>query len=163
MDKRARGRRRAARILSLLPVLLIMAVIFFFSAQPVRQSSGTSDGFVVRLIRWFYPDFDALSAVQQGQLRHSLTVFVRKTAHVLEFAALGFALLLHLRALALPKAPVWAWLIGALYACSDELHQLFVPGRGPRVSDVAIDSAGLILGIAVFLLCAKLLRKRKKE
>ncbi len=163
MENRGEKRRLAARILSLLLVLLIMAVIFSFSAQPVRQSSGTSEGFVVRLIRWFMPDFDSLPSARRAQIRHDLSVLVRKTAHVLEYAALGFALLLHLRTIPLVKAPVWAWLIGALYAGSDELHQIFVPGRGPRVSDVVIDGAGLLLGILFFLLCARLLRKRKKK
>ena len=46
--------------LSLLLVLLIMGVIFYFSAQPVKQSRGTSDGFVVRLIKFFMPDFKSL-------------------------------------------------------------------------------------------------------
>ena len=35
-----------------------------------------------------------------------------------------------------------ALLICALYAVSDEVHQMFVPGRGPRVTDVLIDIAG---------------------
>lgn len=162
MEKRGEARRIAARVLSLLLVLLIMALIFSFSAQSVSQSSGVSDGFVVRLIRRFVPDFDSLPAARQEKLSHDLSVFVRKTAHVLEFAALGFALLLHLRTIPLAKAPVWAWLIGALYGAGDELHQMLVPGRGPQVTDVFIDSAGVLLGAVFFLLCARLFRKRKQ-
>ena len=39
-----------------------------------------------------------------------------------------------------------------LYACSDEFHQLFVAGRSGRISDVLIDSAGAVLGMAAFML-----------
>ena len=37
-----------------------------------------------------------------------------------------------------------------LYAASDELHQLFVDGRGAQVKDVLIDSAGSIVGVGIF-------------
>ena len=42
-----------------------------------------------------------------------------------------------------------AFPLGVLYAASDEFHQLFVPGRAGRVSDVLIDSSGVLLGIAI--------------
>ena len=35
------------------------------------------------------------------------------------------------------------------YAASDEFHQLFVPGRAGRVTDVLIDSGGVIFGLFV--------------
>ena len=46
--------------------------------------------------------------------------------------------------------------ITVLYACSDEFHQLFVPGRAGMIQDVMIDSIGIILAlclIAVFFMC----------
>jgi VanZ family protein len=41
---------------------------------------------------------------------------------------------------------LYAMAITFLYACSDEFHQLFVPGRAGRFTDVLIDCtvAGLI-------------------
>ncbi len=36
---------------------------------------------------------------------------------------------------------------GIAYAGSDELHQHFVPGRQAAFRDVAIDSAGVLLGV----------------
>lgn len=44
----------------------------------------------------------------------------------------------------------------AVYAATDEIHQLFVAGRSGRFSDVCIDSAGALLGVAVFALFVKL-------
>ena len=150
--------------LSLLLVLLIMAVIYYFSAQPVRQSSGTSDGFVTRFIKFFLPDFKSLPAAQRRLIQRRVSFFIRKTAHVLEYAALGFALRLHLRAIELRRRVSRAWLIswaiGSFYAATDEIHQFFVPGRGPRFSDVCIDSVGVVLGLLFFWLCARLFRRR---
>ena len=40
-------------------------------------------------------------------------------------------------------------LTAALYAATDEVHQLFVPGRSGQVSDVLLDSAGAIAGLAL--------------
>ncbi len=45
--------------------------------------------------------------------------------------------------------------IGSLYAASDEYHQSFVEGRFSEVSDFLADSAGVILGLVVFVIRAK--------
>ncbi|QCX34380.1 VanZ family protein [Caloramator sp. E03] len=42
-------------------------------------------------------------------------------------------------------------LICVLYAISDEFHQVFVPGRGPNIRDVFIDSTGTLVGILIYL------------
>ena len=41
------------------------------------------------------------------------------------------------------------WVISTAYAATDEMHQLFVPGRSGQVSDVLLDSAGAMAGLAV--------------
>lgn len=68
---------------------------------------------------------------------------LRKGAHVTEYAILG---LLLVRALG-REAP--AFLLGVAYAITDEIHQHFVSGRHSSPIDVAIDSAGVVLGIVV--------------
>ena len=71
---------------------------------------------------------------------------LRKLAHAAEFAVLG-ALLerwLHRWPLAL--------LAGSLYAATDELHQLLVPGRAGAVTDWAIDTAGVAIGVGIVVL-----------
>jgi VanZ family protein len=68
---------------------------------------------------------------------------LRKGAHLTEYAILGGLLL---RAL----GRVWpALLVGALYAVSDEIHQHFVRGRHASPLDVALDTAGVAVGIYV--------------
>ena len=47
-------------------------------------------------------------------------------------------------------------IIGILYAITDEIHQLFVPGRSGRILDIGIDSLGVITGIFIYKLLEKL-------
>ena len=69
---------------------------------------------------------------------------LRKAAHVTEYAILG---LLLLRAVG---REVPAFVLGVAYAITDEVHQHFVAGRHASPIDVAIDSAGIVLGIVAF-------------
>ncbi len=70
---------------------------------------------------------------------------LRKGAHLTEYAILGVLLY---RAFD-REAPALA--TGIAYAASDELHQHFVRGRHASPVDVAIDAAGVALGMLVWL------------
>jgi len=114
-----------------------MALIFFFSSQTGGESAGLS----TRVVDLLAPVLPALDPAALGTL-------VRKAAHVSEYAVLGALL-----AWAWPREARWPLLapllIGIGYAVSDEVHQLFVPGRAGQVSDVLIDTVGVLIGIAV--------------
>jgi VanZ family protein len=77
--------------------------------------------------------------------------FLRKGAHIIEYTVLTALVLRALR----QTWRHWPWrqatfvatAVVVLYACSDEFHQSFVPGRGPSPVDVLIDSVGVIVGI----------------
>ena len=71
-------------------------------------------------------------------------LLLRKLAHAAEYAVLG-ALLLR----ATGRRGL-AFALGGLYAISDELHQMFVPGRMGRPLDVAIDALGVACGVLVW-------------
>ena len=75
---------------------------------------------------------------------------LRKLAHAGEFAVLGALL-----ARATDRAVV-AFALGALYAVSDELHQMFVPGRLGSPRDVAIDTVGVAVGVLLWQRVARL-------
>jgi VanZ family protein len=70
---------------------------------------------------------------------------LRKCAHVTEYAILG-ALLMRAVGRELP-----AFLAAVAYAASDELHQHFVAGRHSSPVDVAIDAAGITLGLVAWV------------
>ena len=54
------------------------------------------------------------------------------------------------------KRPVFAWIIAVLYACTDEVHQMFVPGRACRLFDLAVDAAGAVAGIFFCILVLRI-------
>jgi VanZ family protein len=72
-------------------------------------------------------------------------LILRKLAHAAEFAILGVLLL---RALEQAWAAFW---LGAAYAVTDEIHQAFVPGRVGSPLDVAVDAAGVAVGVVLAL------------
>ncbi len=62
---------------------------------------------------------------------------------------------------------IWVLLISfiicLMYAISDEIHQIFVPGRGAQISDVLLDSLGAGTGIIIYWQLGKLLFKRNSR
>lgn len=52
---------------------------------------------------------------------------------------------------------------GIIYATSDEIHQSFVPGRSPMITDIVIDTMGVILGILLIILGKKIIKKYRKN
>lgn len=148
-------------VLSLIPVVLIMVLIFCFSAQTGAESGAMSGQITRWVVGFFVPDLEKLPAPEQEQICSRVGFFIRKGAHFSEYALLGFFLLLHIRQINKRTAVVmpwlWAWGVGTLYAASDEFHQSFVGGRGPAVTDVLIDSCGVVVGVA--LLCWIVWRK----
>lgn len=61
------------------------------------------------------------------------------------------------------KSIFYAMIIGILYACTDEFHQKFVPGRTYSIKDVFIDSLGIITGSIIFILLKYTITKRKDK
>ncbi len=137
--------------LTLLLVLSLMVMIFLFSSQPADESNKSS-GLIVSLIqKLVFPHFSEYDPVKQAQIEHDVSFVVRKAAHFTEYALLGLALKLHVaawEAYTQGKAPrILPFMIGTLYAASDEIHQLYVPGRSGELRDVLVDSLGIVLGV----------------
>lgn len=132
-----------------------MCVIFFFSAQAKEESSAVSGGVSYRLV-----DVTGLLLrlnIDEEQIREIVNViegFVRKGAHMAEFAVLAVLLYLWINRWQIARLRRACAAVGlaALYACSDEIHQLFVPGRAGRIFDVMVDSVGALTGMMLFLL-----------
>ena len=139
-----------------------MAFIFFQSALPADLSSQES-GRVVDLIIRLFQDILPLE-------RQTMVFLVRKGAHFTEYTILGgFLVPAVTEWMAVDKTPVpdsvrniriISWLVGTLYAVTDEIHQTFVPGRSCELRDMGIDSCGVLTGaLAVSLVI--LLKERK--
>ena len=95
-----------------------------------------------------------------------LTFIARKSAHTVAYLILGVLVYNVLRQYKLSGHTQVAVSIGAviLYAMSDELHQLYVPGRSGELRDVAIDSVAGVIGVlmAYFISHRYVLHKSQK-
>lgn len=130
---------------ALICTLALMALIFALSAQAGAVSQQLSGA--------------ALAAAEQTGADAFLPGWfdargyanIRKWAHVYLYAALGLsmAVTVHLWCpRPLPRQMALAALFCLLYAVSDEVHQLFVPGRAAQWQDVIVDALGFVPGIA---------------
>ncbi len=151
---------------SLIPVVLMMAVIFTFSAQNGETSGALSGGITRWVLCTVVPDWEHLTVMEQEKLLGIVGLVIRKLAHFSEYALLGFFLMLHIQQVKtrvhLPLPWLLAWAVGTVYAASDELHQGLVGGRHPAVTDVCIDSSGVIAGVGMLLLVLFLLHRKKR-
>jgi VanZ family protein len=83
---------------------------------------------------------------------HTLHFLLRKLAHLTEYGI--YAVLLY-GSFGLGRDFRWLWrraticaVIAGGYALTDEVHQLFVPGRTGALHDSALDACGAILALA---------------
>ena len=135
-------------------VALWMGVIFWFSAQPAVESSKMSHSIGKVIGEVLVPDFKALSSEEQEAIAEKIDYPVRKTAHAMEYAVLGGLLVLMYGSYEIigKKGMAYGILTGVAYAMTDEIHQLFVAGRSCQMTDVLIDSAGVIFGSIIGVL-----------
>ena len=139
----------------LLP-LLWMVVIFMLSHQPASVSSGQSGVFVEQL-HYIAPSID----------QQLLTFLVRKGAHIFAYFVLGILMFNALWRVDLSKfkfnrPAVLSIIVCALYAASDEFHQLFIIGRSGELRDIMIDSCAAMVGIFIISIFVRILQKSKK-
>jgi VanZ family protein len=158
------------KILTVL-TLLWMVLIFMMSGADDHASRAQSGSICRVLCETFVEGFEELSAEEQQALEEALSFPVRKSAHFAEYAILG--LLLTLTAGAWFPGGLWGafpvrtggpLVIGTLYAVTDEIHQLFVPGRAGQIRDVLIDACGVFAGIILInRLCSWRAEKKRRS
>ncbi len=109
------------------PALLIMVIIFFFSATPANE----------------LPNFGGADTL------------IKKLGHASGYALLGlvYARGLNIKS---QRGVLLSWLLTILYALSDEFHQSFVAGRNSTLVDVGIDAAGSFVALALLIASSRL-------
>lgn len=131
-------------------IALLLCFIWGNSLLPGSISGAISD--------WVK---DLLSRIFPGEVPGVTTGggLLRKIAHFTEFAALGASLgwLFGM----LRKSKLRPLLYGFGVACVDETIQVFVPGRGPSLKDVGIDTCGVAAGMILLTFGHHLIHKVK--
>lgn len=116
-----------------------MAAIFYFSSRTADESEQQSGFFTMLITKIFgiggFSDF-----------------IIRKLAHFTEFAGLGLLFAITLKVQTGKSKTPTAIICSSIYAATDEIHQIFVPGRACRLLDWGIDTGGAALGALAVLL-----------
>ncbi len=128
-------------------IALWTALVWSQSLLSAEASSAESG----RVVRWL------MGLLGWETKPEWLSHAVRKTAHFIEFAVLGALWGGCDRAYG---RRLWRW--GLPTAAIDEGLQFFAPGRAPMVTDLLIDTAGYLCGVAVVRVFAYLRRKKMK-
>lgn len=152
------------RILTFMLTITVCITIFKFSSEDSGKSTGTSD-FVIDCIINNNPFTKDLDNVQKEEIKENIKMPIRKLAHFSIYTLLGITVMIHICTYEIDKYKKigCSLIIGMLYAISDEIHQLFVPGRSGQVRDVIIDTFGVIFGICIILLIQNLVKKGTKR
>ena len=138
------------KILIWLPAIVMAMIIFGFSKQDGEESSGLS-----------YKAADIILTVcdkagiidcnenNRESMIEAVQFPIRKAAHMTEYAILGWLAFAFSGTFEMRQKVHYIAALGFAfcYASTDEFHQLFVPGRAGRVTDVLIDSAGAFLAL----------------
>ncbi len=151
------------KVVSCILTVAVMALIFFFSSQTAEESSAASRGFTRQIVELICGIFNYNNPDAVVRIIHGV---IRKMAHFSLFFILGITSAdssHRLFGFTGMKLFLYTLAFCVLYAISDELHQIFVPGRAAMVRDVCIDSSGSICGIALFILVRALIVRRKKN
>lgn len=125
---------------------IVLCLIVFFIWDNSLQNGGTSDGFSLIFAKWIAPIANKLGFY--GNI-WALNRIIRKLAHLTEFTILGGVLYVVLRRYIEYGIVVKTIGMGIVIASLDEFIQLFSLGRSSQLSDVLIDTVGIIIGISV--------------
>ena len=136
--------------LSFIPALLMMYIIFSFSAQDGAASANLSYKVSHKAVSIADRALDLeLTDQQVARCIRKIHFYVRKLAHFSEYVLLAITVAFPLYVYGVRG--IWLVIAGGIlcvgFAALDELHQHFVSGRSCSVRDVVIDSCGVLTGI----------------
>lgn len=122
-------------------VAIWMIIIFIMSSFDSVESSNQSN-FIVDIIANIFK-------IENIEL---LSFIIRKLAHFAEYLILGLLVANMFTKNNINNLYLISIILCIIYATSDEIHQIFVPGRACQLRDILIDSIGSIIGIYLYKL-----------
>lgn len=127
-----------------IPAIMWMIFIFIMSHTNGNDSSNQSNFIAQIILRFINIDLN------------TLTFVIRKIAHMCEYAILFLLIYYGLhKTFKYQYYLLISLILTFLYACSDEFHQTFIPGRSGQFKDVLIDTIGMIIMFSIIYLWQK--------
>ncbi len=165
-----KDKKTIAKYILTLVTFAWMIMIFSLSAVHSTESNKVTVKDAGVLSELFVPGYKEKNIREQIDITAGVHHLLRKAAHAIEFAVLGFLFVVDIYLWFAPGKIIlvlMSLIPGCLYAASDEIHQYYVPGRSCELGDVIIDSvgvaAGVICAMIVIFIVKRISEKRQHE
>ena len=146
------------QIIYMFLIIIWMIVVFTFSNEPAEKSSKVSGGITEKVVHVITKDNEKVTQTQKD----TIETIIRKCAHFVLYAIGGYLVANFVNTTKAQDRRIllYAILFTFTYAITDEVHQLFVPGRSGEIRDVIIDTAGGSCGAVLFWILRKIIRRK---
>lgn len=139
-------------ILNIIFIIIWLFIIFSFSAEDATKSEHRSDEVIINAVETITRE--EIPENQRQKIIDEYIVIVRKSAHFFLYFILAIIVFtLYKRIFGLnSKTFIYTIIFCFIYACSDEIHQLFISGRTARIFDIFVDTSGALLSTTILTL-----------
>ena len=153
-------------ILSWILVIMWAGVIFYLSSKTAAESTVQSREVIGSFTRILG------TVITDEALLTDIDGIVRETAHGIEYLILSVLLFTALyqtfkhkgsKRNLIKDGALYTVTVAFLYALSDEIHQIPIPGRTFQLLDLAIDFTGIAVGTAITAYVIKIIASKKKS
>ncbi len=136
-----------------MPILTFLVILFILSNSLSDQSNAEEKRDVV------------VKIITGKSFKRQVLSLIAKLFHVIEYAAFSFCLTSSSILLGdgLKSRFERILLCGMTLALSDELIQSLLDGRGSRLTDVLVDTAGIMIGYAVAVCIFRFIKKYRQK
>lgn len=159
--KKENGRKLIISTIMLLLIIAWMVLIYYFSSMKSDESDKTSSETVATIIDNSLKITNKIGATHANSSYSDILAaskvinpLIRKVAHFSEYFILAVLVIIFLNYVIENKKYIIVFLISlvicALYAASDEFHQVFISGRSAQIIDVCIDTFGSLIGLLLY-------------
>ena len=152
------------RAILMLLLLSTFFIIFGFSSQDGEKSGNISKKITEEIITRI-PQIQEKEQNEREAITLRIEKVIRKIAHFSIYTAVGLLLMALISTFEMKEKNriIISLIIGIIYASSDEIHQSFVLERSPMITDVMIDTMGVMLGSLLIMLGKAIIKKYKKN
>ena len=157
-------KKNILRAILMLLLLSTFFIIFGFSSQDGEKSGNISKKITEEIITRI-PQIQEKEQNEREAITLRIEKVIRKIAHFSIYTAVGLLLMALISTFEMKEKNriIISLIIGIIYASSDEIHQSFVPERSPMITDIMIDTMGVMLGILLIMLGKAIIKKYKKN
>lgn len=152
-------KKKISNIINILLVVIWMITVFNFSKDVGKESSNKSKLVTENIVKIVTSNKN-ITQEEKEEIIARIELIIRKCAHLLLYLIGGILIMncVYQYNISENKKILSSFFIGLLYACSDELHQYFVPGRSAKVEDILIDMLGCVIGVLIYIGIIKALK-----